>query len=178
MKWYVLFTQHHHERAVHQRLVSKGFQSYVPLATVWRQTKGGQRQVMTPLFPRRVFVRCYLEMYVHLELISVPGVMRLQENDQDQFLTVSDEEIQLIRELSDSGRSVISTAYQVCGERVQIVQGRLRGISGVLRQDAETTLLIPIDSLQASVAVEISRMQVTPHVDVGKMRSGGHVPGV
>jgi transcriptional antiterminator RfaH len=174
----VLYTQHHHERVVHQRLVSKGFQSYLPFATVWRQTKGGQRQVMPPLFPRYVFVRCYLEMYAHLELISIPGVIRLQENGQGQFLTVPDDEIRLIRELSDSGRSLISTAYQVRGERVQVVQGRLRGISGVIRQDAETTLLIPIDSLQASVAVEIRQMQVTPYVDVGAMRCGGHVPGV
>jgi transcription antitermination factor NusG len=113
-----------------------------------------------------------------LELVSVPGVMRLQENSQGQFLTVSDEEIRLIRELSDSGRALLSTAYQVRGERVEIVQGRLRGISGVVRQDAETTLLIPIDSLQASVAVEISRKQVTHYVDVGAMRCGGHVPGV
>jgi hypothetical protein len=67
-----------------------------------------------------------------------------------------------IRELSDRGRSFLSTAYQVRGARAQIVRGRLRGISGVIPQDAETTLLIPIDSLQASVAVAISRMQVTP----------------
>jgi transcription antitermination factor NusG len=176
MKWHVLYTQHHHERAVHQRLVSKGFQSYLPLAMVWRQTKRGQRQVTTPLFPRHVFVRCYLEMYAQLELISMPGVMRLQEDGQGQFLTVSNDEIRLIRELSDSGRSLISTAYQVRGERVQIVQGRLRGISGVICQDAETTLLVPIDSLQASVAVEISRTQVTPAVAVGEIRYSGHVP--
>jgi hypothetical protein len=104
--------------------------------------------------------------------------MRLQENGQGQFLTVADEEMRLIQELSDSGRSLISTAYQVRGERVQVVQGWLRGISGVIRQDAETTLLIPIDSLQASVAVAINRMQVTPHVDVGEIRCSGHVPRV
>src|SRR5215831_15751798 len=113
MKWYVLFTQYHHERAVYERVMHKGFQSYMPLAAVWRNSKRGLRQVATPLFPRYVFIRCHLEMCTHVELISTPGVVWLQEDSQGWSLIVPDEEIQRLRRLGDSGCPLRRTAYRL-----------------------------------------------------------------
>ena len=91
MKWYVLFTRHQHERAVYGRLPEWGFQSYLPLAVVWRKSHRGPRKMSIPLFPRYVFVRYYLEMYAHLELISIPGVMRILEDPQERFRVVPED---------------------------------------------------------------------------------------
>jgi hypothetical protein len=63
MEWYILYTRHHHERSVHARLLDKGFQGYLPLSMVWRKSNHSLRRVVTPLLLRRVFVRCYLELY-------------------------------------------------------------------------------------------------------------------
>jgi transcription termination factor NusG len=63
MEWHILYTRHHHEQAVHARLLEKGFQGYLPLNMVWRKSNRSLRRVVTPLFPRHVFVRCYLELY-------------------------------------------------------------------------------------------------------------------
>jgi transcriptional antiterminator RfaH len=176
MKWYVLFTPYHRQRAVYERVMLKGFQPYLPLAAVWRKSQRGLGQVATPLFPRYVFIRCYLEMYTHLELISTPGVVRLQEDSQGRFLVVPDEEIQLLRRLGDSGSPLQRTAYRLQGSHVRFVQGLLRGICGVIRDEARTTLLVPIHSLQASIAVEISWRQVMPRIDMGEERSSGRFP--
>jgi transcriptional antiterminator RfaH len=179
MKWYVLYTRHHHERTVYERLLEKGFQCYLPLAIVWRKGKGGARRVMTPLFPRHVFVRCYLEMYAHLELISIPGVMRLLEDGQGQLLVMPEDEIRLLRRLSDSDACIEQAKYQTEGEQVEIVQGQLSGIAGVIRDAYRTTLLVPIHTLQASVAVEISRIQVVPYPDSREgARMGSFPPGL
>jgi transcription antitermination factor NusG len=174
MKWYVLYTRHHHERAVYERLLGKRFQSYLPLAMVWRKSKGAWRRVATPLFPRHVFVRCYLDMYAHLELISIPGVMRLLEDAQGQPLILPEEEMRLLRRLSDSGAFIEQGKYETQGERVEVVQGQLRGISGVLRDAHQAILLVPLPTLQVSVALEISRIQVAPYADNGEDLRGGH----
>jgi transcriptional antiterminator RfaH len=168
MKWYVLYTRHHHERAVYERLLGRGFQSYLPMAMVWRESNRGLRKVATPLLPRHVFVRCYLEMYAHLELISLPGVMRILEDTLGRLLVCPENEIRLLRRLCDSDVAIERTGYQLEGELVEVSQGQLRGISGVIREEAKTTLLVPIHTLQTSVAVEIDRAQLIPCPDGGE----------
>ncbi len=168
MKWYVLYTRHHHERAVHKRVLDKSFQSYLPLTTVWRESNRGPRKMVTPLFPRYVFVRCYLEMYAHLELISLPGVMRILEDPQGRLLVVPEEEIRLLRKLSDADIGLERAGYQPQGQLVEVVQGQLRGVFGVIREGARTTLLVPIHTLRTSVVVEVNGAQLMPCVDAAE----------
>jgi transcription antitermination factor NusG len=169
MKWYVLYTRHHHERAVDERLLDKGFQSYLPLAIVWRKSNRGLRKVESPLFPRHIFVRCYLEMYAHLALISIPGVMQILEDLQGQLVVVSEDEIRLVRKLCNADVALERTEYPPEGQFVEVVEGQLRGIAGVFREESKTTLLVPIHALQTSVAVEVNRAQVMPYTDGGRV---------
>jgi transcriptional antiterminator RfaH len=162
MRWYVLYTRPNHERVVCERLLSMRFQAYLPLATMWKQSKAGARQLRKPLFPRFVFVRCFLDRHIYLELISTPGVMRLQEDEKGQFIVVPEAEITVQRQLHASGSCLRRTAYQAEGKHVQVTQGQLRGICGILQEGAEATLIIPIHTLQAGVAVELGGVQVTP----------------
>ena len=162
MKWYILYTRHHHERAVHERLMDRGFQAYLPLTMGWRKSNRRLRKVATPLFPRHVFVRCYLEIYAHLELISIPGVMRILEDPQGRLRVVPEDEIRLLGKLCDSDSSLERTGYQLQGQLMEVVRGRLRGIAGVIRDEPRPSLLVPIHTLQTSVAVEIDRAQLLP----------------
>jgi transcriptional antiterminator RfaH len=167
MKWYVLYTRYHHERAVYERLLDKRFQSYLPLARVWRKSNRGLRKVASPLFPRHIFVRCYLEMYAHLELISISGVMYLLEDIQGQLVVVPEDEMRLLRKLCDTNIAVERSSYHPEGEFVKVVDGQLRGISGVFKEESTTTLLVPFHTLQTSVAVEVNRALVMPYADGG-----------
>jgi transcriptional antiterminator RfaH len=162
MKWYILYTRHHHERVVHERIINRGFQAYLPMTTGWRQSHRRPRKVATPLFPRHVFVRCYLELYAHLELISIPGVMRILEDSQGQVRVVPEDEIRLLGKLCNSDIYLERTGYPLQGQPMEVVRGRLRGIAGVIRDEATTSLLVPIHTLQTSVAVEIDRAQLLP----------------
>ena len=162
MKWYILYTRHHHERAVHDRLVDKSFQAYLPLTMGWRKSKRSLRKVAAPLFPRHVFVRCYLDLYAHLELISIPGVMRLLEDGQGQLRVVPEDEIRLLGKLCQADISLERTGYQLQGQLMEVVRGRLRGIAGIIRDGPRTSLVVPIHALQTSIAVEIDRSQLLP----------------
>ena len=170
MKWYILYTRHHHERVVHERVLERGFQVYLPLTMVWRKSHHSLRKVATPLFPRYVFVHCYLEMYAHLELISIPGVMRILEDTQGRLHVVPEDEIQLLRKLCNADIALERTGYQPQGQLVEVVQGQLRGISGVIQDETKTTLFVPIHTLQTSVAVEIDGAQLLPYADSEESR--------
>jgi len=167
MKWYIVYTRHHHERAVYERLRQRGIEVYLPWAVIWRQGKGGPRQAMIPLFPRYIFVRCFLEMYTHLELITLPGVIRLLEDAQGQPLEVPEAEMRVLQQLSGAGVPLERGPYPPEGERVRVVQGTLHGVAGVLRVGAPSTLLVPVPSLRASVAVTIGLTRVVPWDDGG-----------
>ncbi len=165
-QWYVLSTRPHHERAVYERLVRNAFEVYLPMARVSRTSNGVRREASVPLLARQLFARCYLEMYTHLELITTPGVMRLREDPRGGFLAVPDEEIRTLQQLSNAGIPLEEGPYQIQGERVQVVQGPLRGIVGVIREGSRTILLVPIHALKQSVAVRISRTQVVQCANV------------
>ena len=124
----------------------------------------------TPLFPRYVFVRCYLELYAHLELISIPGVMRILEDAQGRLRVVPEDEIRLLGKLCDADISLQRTGYQLQGQLMEVVGGRLQGIAGVIRDESKTFLLVPIHTLQTSVAVEIDRAQLLPCAEGEELR--------
>jgi hypothetical protein len=89
---------------------------------------------------------------------------------------VPNEEIQLLRRLNDSGSPLHHTAYRLQGSYVRGVQGLLRGIFGIIREEAQTTLLVPIHSSQASIVAEIRRWQVMPRIDMREERCSGRFP--
>jgi hypothetical protein len=73
------------------------------------------------------------------------------------------------REMSLSGHlwgiSFQCKAYQAYGELVEVIEGQLRGIYGVISEEAKNTLLIHIHTLQTSVAVEIDRGELVYFAD-------------
>lgn len=174
MSWYILYTRYYHERSVYKRLQQKGFEVYLPVTMISRPSKREVRQVPTPLFPRYVFVRCYLEMYAHLELITLPGVLRLLESTRGRFLEVPEDEMRLLQQLGGVESSLERAAYPLEGEWMQVVRGPWLGIVGVVCKGSPGTLFVPIPSLHASIAVNIGDAPVTPYTDVQKQSSPKH----
>ena len=161
MKWYVLYTQHNHDRAVRDRLVHKGFEVYLPLLKVSRRSNGVNRETSVPLLVRRLFVHCNFESYTHLELISTPGVMHLLKDSRGEFLVVSDEEISTLQRISSAGVPFEKVAYQIRGQCVQMVEGPLRGVRGLVGNGSKM-LIVPFHALGESVGVQIGRARVVP----------------
>lgn len=166
LKWYVLYTRHHHDRTVRDRLSHNGFEVFQPLVKVWRRSNRVSWEANLPLFPRRLFVHCYLEMYAHLELISTPGVLHLLEDFHGRLLVVADEEIRTLRQIGIAGVPFERAPYHIQGNRVQVVQGPLRGVASVVREGSQTTLFVPINALRESVAVQTGLEQFTACEDV------------
>jgi transcription antitermination factor NusG len=115
-------------------------------------------------------------MYAHLELITMPGVIRLLEDAEGQIVAVPEAEMRVLQQLSGAGVPLAHAPYPAEGEGVHVVQGPLRGIRGVLLRGAPTTLLVPLPTLRAGVAIGIGQTQVAPNADVWGRQTPSHSP--
>ena len=70
-----------------------------------------------------------------------------------------------IQRVVEAGTAPIPWSYLSKGDRVQVQFGPLTGIEGfVLRADGKERLILSVDLLQRSVAVEIDRSHIRPLV--------------
>ena len=115
-----------------------------------------------PLFPGYVFVRGAIER--RLPVLATPGVHMLLTRGE-RIATLPEDEIEAIRRTVLSQYQVEPHPYLRCGERVRVVRGSLEGVEGVLaRKKNLYRLILSVDMLAQSVAVEIDAMDVVPVV--------------
>ncbi len=170
--WYALYTRHQHEKCVHQVLMGKGFESFLPLYTTAHQWKDRVKRVSLPLFPCYVFLRGPLVQW--LPILTTPGV-HMVVGCGGKPASISNTEIEAIRRVVESPVKAEPHPFLRCGDRVRVTAGPLRGLEGLLvRKKNWCKLLLSVEMLQRSVAVEVDAAMV--------QRVGGRsqvlVPGV
>ncbi len=96
-------------------------------------------------------------------MIDVPGVARVVEFGGAPA-EISEVEIAAIRTVMDSKLPVRPWPYLKPGDRVRVERGPLRGVEGTLLREERDCLqlVIGIEMLQRSLAVEVEADMVTP----------------
>jgi hypothetical protein len=138
---------------VDEWLGKEGFDHYVPLRRVLRtyQSKSVGRTI--PLFAGYAF-GAFPKSVSQLVYGSGYAARLIEVDDQKSFL----EQIAMVQRILAAGVSVEPCSYYEVGRRVRIHGGSLRGLSGIIKQVAgKTRLIVSVDLLQASVAVEIDQ---------------------
>lgn len=160
--WCAVYTRHQHEASVSEMLQTKGFEVFLPLYSSLRRWKDRKKLLSLPLFPCYVFVRGVLER--RLPVLTTPGVHMII-NCGERVATIPDEEIEAIRRTVEGQFRVEPHPFLRCGERVRVVRGSLEGVEGVLtRKKNLYRLVLSVEMLAQSVAVEIDAMDVVPAV--------------
>jgi transcription antitermination factor NusG len=163
--WYALWTNSRCEQLVHDRLVAKGFDPFLPRIDAWSR-RGGQRHVVSaPLFPGYLFLRHpAMAKATYIELCQVRGLVRILGERWDRLEIVSDNEVDGIQRALDSRLPVMPYPYLQHGERVRIVRGPLTDVEGVLvrTKPNKGILVLRVALLQRSVAIEIDCTLVAP----------------
>jgi transcription antitermination factor NusG len=156
--WYALYTRHQHEKCVHRMLTGKGFEAFLPLYATAHQWKDRIKRVSLPLFPCYVFLRGPL---VHwLPVLTTPGVHAIVGFGGEPA-SIPSAEIDAIRTVVENPVRVEPHPFLRCGDRVRVAAGPLRGLEGILlRKKNWCKLLLSVDMLQRSVAVEIEATMV------------------
>jgi transcription antitermination factor NusG len=167
--WWALYTRHQHEKVIAQILTTKGFEVFLPLYESIRRWKDRNKTLSLPLFPCYVFVRGGLSR--RSLVVTTPGVHMILYNGE-RVAVIPDEEIEGIRRAVEGPFRVEPHPFLRCGERVRVTRGSLEGVEGVLvRKKSLYRLILSVDMLAQSVAVEIDASDVEPASARGKGRA-------
>ena len=160
LPWFGLRTKSNFEKLAVSALEAKGLESYVPL---YRSRRRWSDRVVTKdlsLFPGYVF--CRFDPRYRMPILTAPGVVSVVGFGEDPA-PIPDEEIEAVRRILASGQGSEPHPFLCEGQRVRVKYGSLEGIQGILlKKKSDWRLVISVNLLQRSLAVEIDRDCVTP----------------
>jgi transcriptional antiterminator NusG len=162
--WHVVWTHSNFEQLVADHLQAKGFHPFLPKVDTWSVRAGRRRTISTPLFPGYVFLNDALDKAAHLEVRKVRGVVRMLGESWERPAVVPEAEVEAIRRVLASALPTLPHPYLREGRRALIAVGPLAGLEGILvkvRPD-KGLLVLSVNMLQRSVAVEVDCTQVLP----------------
>jgi transcription termination/antitermination protein NusG len=162
--WYALWTNSHCEQLVHDQLLARGFDSFLPRVDIWSRRAGERRVVSAPLFSGYLFLRHpAMTKASYVEVYKARGLVRMLGERWDRLDVVPDDEMNYIRAVLDARVPVMPHPYLRDGERVRIVRGPLTDVEGILIRTKPNRglVVLRVALLQRSVAVEVDCTLVT-----------------
>jgi transcription antitermination factor NusG len=161
--WHVAHTRSRQEKSLARHLASRGVPFYLPRYEKQIRRSGRTFVSYLPLFSGYVFFRggpverqAALRSHVIVRILEV----------KDQVLLAN--ELRHLRALQLSGASIVPRADLVPGDPVRIVDGPLKGQTGVvLRDQGRLRLVVSITMLRQSVAAEFDRSALLPVAPFG-----------
>jgi transcription antitermination factor NusG len=162
--WFALTVKPRHEKAAAQHLRLRGLEEFLPLYKARRRWSDRTQSVDLPLFPGYVFCRFASGDWVRV--VNTPGVHSVV-GFGNRPAQVGEAEIGAIRTMVASGLPLQPWDYIQAGDPVEITGGALEGLRGVvLREKGVDRLVVNVELLRRSVAVEIDRGLTKPKSSV------------
>ena len=163
--WYALWIRHQYEQLVHDQLQEKGFRSFLPTLDVWVRRNGTRHRSTVPMFPGYLFLQHAMDQESYVAVANTRGLIKILGNRWDRLACVPEREMTGVQRLHAVKGDTTPFPYHrlQAGQRVQITQGPLAGIEGILvrTQPDRGLLVVSIHLLQRSVAVELDCTLVT-----------------
>ena len=164
-KWYALTVLYQHERLTEQALQSKGLETLLPVYRSLRRWSDRVKGVEVPLFAG--YVLCRFDLTDRIEVMDTPGVARIV-GFGGAPAALEDSEIAAIQQLVASKAPLAPWPYLKTGDRVRVERGPMRGLEGTLLRTKDAfSLVIGVELLQRSIAVQVEREAVVPVACVG-----------
>jgi transcription termination/antitermination protein NusG len=156
--WYALHIRHQHEKTAARILENQGYEFFLPLYTARHKWQDRIKQVALPLFPGYMFVREGRERW--LQILKTPGVCSFVAC-AGRPMAIPFSEIEGVRRIVESTLSAEPHPFLRRGDCVRIKFGPLAGLEGILvRKDKRTCLIISVEMLGRSAAVEVDAASV------------------
>jgi transcription antitermination factor NusG len=154
--WYALHTRSHFEQKVYDGLQGKSIEAFYPRIQVMSRRRDRSKKILIPMLPGYVFVRTDLNPDMYWRIIKTIGVVRMV-GFEGRALAAGEEEIGALMILDCTDRTVQNRAYMRRGDRVVVMEGPLKGLTGFyLRHKSDSEkVVVSIELLRRSLAVEI-----------------------
>lgn len=163
--WHVLWTRSNYERLVHDQLVRKGYDVFLPLIDQWTPRKNGSLQTCrVPMFKGYLFLNHAVDKSAYLDICKTDGLVAILGARWDRLARVPDAEIDAIRLAVESRLPTTPYPYLAEGDKVRITHGSLANAEGILIKTERTRglFILSVNLLRRSVAVEVHCANVVP----------------
>ncbi len=159
--WLALAVRSRYEKSVKTTLDSKGYRTALPLVRcVHKRRTGSVWDSQKPLIAGYVFAARDREN--PFRMVTTPGVVYIVSCGTEPA-AIPESEIVALERIASSGLNVASCGYTRIGDRVELIDGPMQGVQGlVLRQAKTTRLVVSVELLQRSVMVEIDAAWAVP----------------
>jgi transcription antitermination factor NusG len=157
--WFAVQTRYRFEKRVAVQLSGKGIGVFLPLRKENRTWSDRKKIITVPLFPGYMFVRSDRSMLRRLLILQTGGVMGLVSFAGTAAI-VSPKQIDDLQLLLAEDVPFSLYPFLQVGKRVRIRGGCLHGVEGLLTQRDKGKLVISIESIQRSLAIEIQGYEV------------------
>jgi transcription termination/antitermination protein NusG len=155
-------TRSRFEKAVAAQLDAKAVEHYLPSFGELRQWKDRKKVVEQVAFPGYVFVRFADGGSARLNILKIPGAVRILGRGEE-LEPVPEHEIDAVRRMLQSSGKCRSHPFVKEGTRVRVRRGPLRDMEGILvRVNNHDRLVVSIELLSKAVATEVDARDVEP----------------
>ncbi|MFQ5839835.1 MAG: UpxY family transcription antiterminator [Candidatus Methylomirabilales bacterium] len=159
--WYALYTRPRHEKVVAGQLEGRRIEVFLPLREVLSRWKDRRKLVELPLFPGYLFL--HTELSRKRDIVSAKGAVRLVGFDGTPA-PIPEEQVEAVRQVCLTKLLCDPYPYLNTGRPVRVTHGPLAGLTGILvKKKSKHRLILSVDVLQQSVAVEIDAASVEPY---------------
>ena len=155
LQWFAVQTRYRFEKQVAAQLDHKNCEVYLPLLTERRTWSDRKQIVTTPLFPGYAFVHIDQSHSARRNVLQTAGLLGFVSFG-GLVTAVPRKQIENLQVLLQTKGVFSLHAFVHAGQRVRIRGGCLDGVEGILMQHEKGRLVISIESIQRSLAVEIS----------------------
>ena len=134
-------------------LENKGYESFTPFQTIVKKGRAGTSEARVPAFPGYVFAR--LDLRFRLPVLMTPGVRGIVGYGR-QPAPIDDEEIDALTRVIQSGLPAEASPFLRWGDRVELIEGPLAGLTGVLmKQKKGDRVLVQVTLINQALAVDV-----------------------
>lgn len=152
--WYAIQTRYRFEKKVAAQLRNKSVETFAPLRGEVHRWSDRQKVVPVPLFSGYVFVHLQASLASRLAVLRTEGVIRFV-NLHGVPIAIPGKQIEDLQQLLSRRVPCSLHAFLKIGQRVRIRGGCLDGLEGILEESWQKTMVISLECIQRSVAIEI-----------------------
>ena len=159
--WYVVRVRTRSEERVSAVLNEKRVETFLPCWEERRRYSDRIRRLSIPVFSGYVF--CRIKLAERLPVLDTPGVQYLVGATGPE--AIQDDVITGLQKAFSQADRVSPVEYLKTGDAVRVLDGPLAGITGMLLRTKGThRLIISVDALHRSVAVEVDAASTTSYL--------------
>ena len=164
--WYVLHTKSRFENVVHDGLLKKNIEVYLPKIKVQSKRRDRRLMIRVPLFPGYVFVKTDLHPYQHLDIVKTVGAVRLI-GTKDGPVPVPEDTIESLKIMVSVDQPILTGNRLKKGDRVMVLNGPLAGVTGTfVRYRGKGRVVVNIEALGQYAGVDVDENDVERVPDI------------